>query len=165
MNKNIQKYNIRKAEIEDAEILSLHHVLMFKEIREKENRPIDDETVQKMLFTLKNKIITEMPKGLCYGWIVEDLNRNPVSSGQLSIYSFTPTPEVPDSTIGGYIHSIYTDKNHRGNKLSTLIVNEICSFCKKNKIQRTLLVASNAGRPIYEAAGFSDKTFMTMHMQ
>ncbi len=161
----MQKYHIRKAEIKDAELLSLHHALMFKEMWEKENKSIGDEIFKKMVATLKNKIITEMPKSLCHGWIAEGLNENPISSGQLSIYSFAPTPEIPDSTIGGYIHSIYTDKNHRGNKLSTLIMNEICDFCKKNEIKKTLLVASKAGKPIYEAIGFTDKLFMIMDIK
>lgn len=159
------EYHIRKAEIKDAELLSLHHALMFREILGKEDKSIPNDIFNKMIATLKDKIITEMPENLCHGWIVEDLDENPISSGQLSIYSFAPTPEIPDSTIGGYIHSIYTDKNHRGNKLSTLIMNEICAFCKKNGIKKTLLVASKAGKPIYEAIGFSDKMFMVMNIK
>lgn len=121
------KYSIRKAILSDIHILVSHHSHMFKEIRILQEKDIDLGEYMKMEESQTRKLQDEMPKGLCHAWVVEDTDNTIVASGSISMYSFTASPENPTYT-GAYVHSIYTEKQHRGNKLSTLIVKEAISF-------------------------------------
>lgn len=151
------KYVIRKAVLSDVQILVSHHSQMFKEIRILQEKIVDQDKYKKMEESQTKKLQDEMPRGLCHAWVVEDDNKVAIASGAISIYSFTASPEDPAYT-GAYVHSIYTEKQHRGNKLSTLIVKEAISFCQDKGISRMLLIASDAGRPIYEKIGFEPIT-------
>lgn len=156
------KYSIRKAVLSDVHVLVSHHSHMCEEIRMLQGKDIIPENYVKMEESQTRKLQDEMPKGLCYAWVVEDTDKTVVASGAISMYSFTASPE--DQTyVGAYVHSIYTEKQHRGNKLSTLIVKEAISFCRDQNISRMLLVASDAGRPVYEKIGFEPiTTFMSL---
>lgn len=156
------KYAIRKAVLSDLHILVSHHTQMFKEIRTLQKKDIDQDKYKRMEEFQTRKLQDEMPRGLCHAWVIEDENKAVVASGAISIFSFTASPEDPTYT-GAYVHSIYTEKQHRGNNLSTLIVKKAISFCRDQNISRMLLKASDAGRPVYEKIGFEPiTTFMSM---
>lgn len=146
-------YFIRKADIKDIQSLIDHHCLMFEEIKILKAEKIDSEKFAKMKKSYRTKLEEELPKGLCHAWVVEDKNKKIVASGAVSVFSFVPVPDNL-SYIGAYLHSMYTAKEHRGNKLATRIIEEVMLFCKEKKITRIMLKASDAGKSIYEAIGF-----------
>lgn len=151
------KYAIRKAVFGDIQALVAHHSQMFKEISILQEKIVDQDKYKKMEESQTKKLQDEMPRGLCHAWVVEDDNKAVVASGAISIYSFTASPEDPTYT-GAYVHSIYTEKQHRGNKLATLIVKKAISFCQDQNISKMLLIASDAGKPVYEKIGFEPIT-------
>lgn len=159
-NKN--KYSIRRADLRDIQILVSHHCMMFKEIRDLQDKKIEDNNYKKMEETYRKKLSEEFPRELCHAWIVEYENKKIVASGAISICSFVPTPENPNY-IGAYLHSVYTEKEHRGNGLATKIIEEARNFCRQNNIAGIFLYASDAGRPIYEKIGFEPITSF-MHL-
>ena len=159
-NKN--KYSIRKAGLNNIQTLVSHHCMMFLEIRELQGKKIDDTSYKKMEEAYTKKLNEDFLKELCHAWIVKDENRKIVASGAISICSFVPTPENPNY-IGAYLHSMYTEMEHRGNGLATKIIEEARDFCCQNNIAEIILYASDAGRPVYEKIGFEPITSF-MHL-
>ena len=147
------KYSIRKATLSDVQILVSHHCMMFKEIRDLQDKKIDDSNYKKMEEAQTRKIAEDLPKGLCHAWIVEDENGEIVVSGAISVFSLVPTPENPNY-IAAYLHSMYTEKEYRGNGLATKIIEEARNFCRQNNISIIMLSASEAGKPVYAKMGF-----------
>lgn len=155
-----QKYAVSKATIKNIPLLVSHHRAMFEEIRVLQQKKISADDYAKMEKAQTEKLKAEIPRGACHAWVAEDNNSTIVASGAFSICSLTASPENPTYLVA-YVHSIYTEKQHRGNKLSTRIVNEMISFCREKGISKMFLGASDVGRPIYEALGFKSlNTFM-----
>lgn len=155
-------YSIRKATMEDIPLLVSHHSLMIREMNTLQGKDIPTKKYTKMEEAQIDKLQNDMPKESCHAWIAEHIDKTAVASGAISIYSFCATPENP-TYIAAYLHSIYTEKQHRGNKLSTRIIHEAISFCRDKGISRMILIASDAGKPIYETLGFKPScTFMSL---
>jgi GNAT superfamily N-acetyltransferase len=76
-----------------------------------------------------------------------------VSSGAITFVSFVPTPYDLSSKVV-YLHSIYTEKSHRNKKCAQYIVHTAIKYCRAQGVNRIILTASNAGKPIYEKIGF-----------
>ena len=127
--------------------------MMFKEIRDLQDKKIDDSSYKKMEEAQARKIGEGFPKRLCHSWIAEDENGKIVASGAISICSFVPTPENPNY-IGAYLHSMFTEKEHRGNGVAAKIIEEARNFCRQNNISTIMLSASAAGKTVYEKIGF-----------
>ena len=156
----MNKYFILKAVLSDIQVLVSHHCMMFREIRDLQDKKIDDISCKKMEESQTKKIGDGFPKGLCHAWVTEDENGKIVASGAISICNWVPTPEDPNYIVA-YLHSMYTEKVHRGIGLATKIIEEVRDFCRKNNISRILLAASDSGKPIYEKIGFkSNNSFM-----
>jgi GNAT superfamily N-acetyltransferase len=151
MNPNDKnKYSIRKANIQT---LVSHHCMMFREIRELQGKKIDDTSYKEMEEADTKKLSEGFLKELCHAWIVEDENRKIVANGAISICNWVPIPENPNY-IMAYLHSMYTEKEHRENGLATKIIEEARDFCCQNNISAIMLGASDAGRHVYEKVGF-----------
>jgi hypothetical protein len=52
------------------------------------------------------------------------------------------------------LHSVYTEKNHCQKKYAQKIVDSAIQYFRDNGISHVLLNASDAGKSIYEKAGF-----------
>jgi GNAT superfamily N-acetyltransferase len=76
-----------------------------------------------------------------------------IASGAVSFVAYVPTPLDPSSTIA-YLHSMYTDKEHRGRKCAERIMQQVLDHCRAQGIRRIILNASEAGQPVYEKLGF-----------
>jgi GNAT superfamily N-acetyltransferase len=76
-----------------------------------------------------------------------------IASGAITIVSFVPVPSDLNHNIA-YLHSMYTEKMYRREKCAHKIVERAIQYCQANGINRVLLNASDAGKPIYEKAGF-----------
>jgi GNAT superfamily N-acetyltransferase len=98
------------------------------------------------------KLEKEIRGGSCEAWVIKNGNRL-VASGAISIVSFVPIPNDTNHNIA-YLHSMYTEKDFRGRKYAQQIIERAIQYCKENGINRVILNASDAGKPIYEKLGF-----------
>lgn len=125
---------------------------MFEEIREKSGNSLDPA----VLFAIGNeyatKLTREIPTGACVAWVIQAGDRV-VSSGAISIVSYVPVPHDPSSQIA-FLHSIYTEKEYRHRHFACRITQAAAEYCRNRGILRLYLFASDAGRPVYEKAGF-----------
>jgi len=53
-----------------------------------------------------------------------------------------------------FLHSVFTENEYRHQHHASRITQEAVDYCRNQGISRLYLVASDAGRPVYEQAGF-----------
>ncbi|MBU1053306.1 MAG: GNAT family N-acetyltransferase [Proteobacteria bacterium] len=125
---------------------------MFEEIWEQKGLKIEIAKTKELESAYADKIIKQIPEGVCKAWVIKN-DDEIIASGAITVLSFVPVPSDLSHNIA-YLHSMYTEKSHRQNKCAQMIVDRAIQYCKKNGIRRVILNASDAGKPIYEKAGF-----------
>lgn len=148
----ISGMNLREAFIRDISVLAKHHRSMFEEIWAQKGEPISTVKAKEIEKTYTQKLESEMEEGICKAWVIESKDVI-VSSGAITFVSFVPTPYDLSSKIA-YLHSIFTEKSHRNKKCAQRIVHTAIKYCSDQGVNRMILSASNAGKPIYEKIGF-----------
>ena len=143
---------LRIAIPEDIPLLGSHHRKMFEEIQERTGNPVDLSAMEALEKEYAGKLARELPSGICAAWVVETGNRI-VSSGAVSIVSYVPVPHDLSSRIA-FLHSIYTEKEFRDRHFAHRITRAAAGYCRDHGVKRLYLFASDAGRPVYEKAGF-----------
>ncbi len=144
--------NLREAFIRDISALAKHHRSMFEEIWAQKGEPINAVKARDIEKAYAQKLESEMDGGICKAWVVESKGVI-VSSGAITFVSFVPTPYDLSSKIA-YLHSIFTEKSYRNKKCAQRIVHTAIKYCSDQGVNRMILTASNAGKPIYEKIGF-----------
>lgn len=144
--------NLQDATIDDIRILSIHYRKMFEEIWEQKGLKIEKDRALELESAYREKIEKQIPKGTCKAWVVKSDNQI-TASGAITIVSFVPVPSDINHNVA-YLHSMYTEKAYRHQKCAQQIVDRAIQYCQQNGINRVVLNASDAGRPIYEKSGF-----------
>lgn len=143
---------VRPANMGDIAILARHHRMMFQGIWENEGKCLDPRTAQEVENAYRRKLEQQLCRSTCLAWVGEQ-EGHPVASGALSFVSFVPVPGDLNHRVA-YLHSIFTEKDHRGKGWAGRITQTILAECKRRGIKRVLLNASAEGRPVYEKIGF-----------
>ena len=144
--------NVQDATLDDVKILAIHHRKMFEEIWEQKGLKIEIGRAKELESAYTDKITKQIPEGVCKAWVIKN-NDEIIASGAITIVSFVPVPSDLSHNIA-YLHSMYTEESHRKKKCAQKIVGSAIQYCKENGISRILLNASDAGKTIYEKAGF-----------
>ena len=152
---------IIEATTNDIMQLAGHHRKMFEEIWEQEGQIIEKGRLNEIELAYCEKLKKQIPEGTCKAWIAKNSDQT-VASGAITIVSFVPVPNDTNHNIA-YLHSMYTEKKFRGRKYAKGIINKAIQYFKEIGINRIILNASEAGKPIYEASGFvlSPKTMIS----
>jgi len=143
---------IHDATIDDVQILAIRHRKMFEEIYEKKGIKIEKIRAKELEAAYMDKIAKQIPDGVCKAWVIKKDDQI-IASGAITVVSLVPVPSDLSHSIA-YLHSMYTEITHRQNKCAQKIVGRAIQYCQDNGINRVLLNASDAGKPIYEKAGF-----------
>lgn len=140
-----------EATLENVPLLVEHHRRMFEEIlvsQEKDPASLDKK---KLDAAYQKKMQGELGK-TCKAWLAQYKGEF-VASGAVSLLSMVPVP-FDYSYHVAYIHSIFTENQFRGRGIAGYILCEIIEYCRDKEVNRLILNASDAGRPIYERFGF-----------
>ncbi len=151
-------YQIQPASMADIPTLVQHHRQMFEEIWTLLNLPLQKQKLKNMDVEYTKKLNEDLGNGACRAWIIR-MNNIIRTSGAVSLVSLAPLPYDSSYKVA-YLHSVFTEIEHRNIGLAAVIVNKAIEYCKSKKISRMFLHASEAGRPVYEKIGFrnSDHT-------
>lgn len=144
--------NIQEATCDDIKQMAIHHRKMFEEIWEKKGQKLEATKAQEIESAYSEKLEKQIPEGSCKAWVVKNGNHL-VASGAISVISFVPVPNDTNHIIA-YLHSMFTEKDFRGRKYARQIIERAIQYCKENGINRVVLNASDAGKPMYEKSGF-----------
>ena len=158
-----ESIGIRKAQMYDIPVLSSHHRLMFEEMSQVEGVKFENADWAAMEESYKRKLEQQLTVGTCIAYVLEFKGKI-LASGAVTIVEIAPLPNDPNSK-SGYIHSIYTDKEHRRKGYAKLIMEELIMTCKTLNIRRVQLKPSKAGIGLYEKLGFKANTSMTLWIE
>jgi len=154
---------IRVANEEDIPWLARHHRLMFEEIQESNGSAPDPAVMVVLEKEYAAKLACEFKFGTCISWVAVTNDRI-VASGAISIMQYVPVPHDLSCRVA-FLHSVYTEKEHRHRQHATRIARKAADFCRDRGIKRLYLFASNAGTPIYEKTGFVPVPNMMLFLQ
>ncbi|MFC1823711.1 GNAT family N-acetyltransferase [Thermodesulfobacteriota bacterium] len=143
---------LREAGRKDIPLLAIHHRKMFEEIWEKKGENIDESKFEEMEKAYIEKLKRQFSDGACKAWVIED-GAHIIASGALSRVGFVPIPNDSSFHVA-YLHSMYSEKEYRQKRCAMRIINEAIGYSKAMGIKRIILNASEAGKPVYEKAGF-----------
>lgn len=141
---------------EEIGVLVRHHRLMFQEIWDTDGMPYALSDLDAMEKSYQSKLHKELQTKSCSAWVVLEGGRA-AASGAVSILSMVPSP-IDSSCNVAYLHSIFTEQDHRRKGLATWIVKHAVRFCRESGIRRMVLNASEAAKPIYKKIGFEPAT-------
>ena len=145
---------IIEASVEHIELLTIHRVKMFEEIRNINNTYLSEDIINKLKNNFVLYLRKSLPCELCKGWIVISNNLE-VSSGMISELTWPPIPG-DDTDKAALLHNMYTEKPYRNKGYAKRIVEVAIKYCINKNYKWIVLGASEAGRPIYESFGFKD---------
>ena len=84
-----------------------------------------------------------------------------IGCGGLCLHDEMPSPDNPSGRCA-YLMNIYVRKEHRGEGAGKKIVRYLIGCALERNITKIYLETSSCGRPLYEAAGFSEMRDMML---
>lgn len=152
------EFLVRNAVIEDAALIAEHRAAMFEEMGEL-SPVIRDE------FFAATRSWTEsaLARGEYVGWFAIPRRRpDTVAAGAgLQLRVVPPHPHRPPSDTGfaegrhALVLNVYTDPEWRNNGAAFLLMEEVISWAKAEKLDRLVLHATAQARKLYERIGFA----------
>lgn len=141
------RYTIRPASLADADALAHHRVAMFEDM----GLAIDAAT---LAAEFRAWLADVMPAGTYRAWVIEDEGGAIVGGGGISILPWPPGPRYMGTHLA-FVYNVYTEPGHRRRGLARRLMDTIHAWCRGQRIASMALNASDDGRPLYEAMGYS----------
>jgi GNAT superfamily N-acetyltransferase len=147
-------FRIRRATVQDADIIAGHRARMFQDMGDVSNDAFD-------ILRAKARVQLKewLESGDYIGWLATpaDKPETVVGGAGVQLQPILPRP-LNASTIGegrqGTIVNVFTEPQWRRRGIAGLLVKEIITWSKNEQIDRLLLHASDEGRSVYERLGF-----------
>jgi GNAT superfamily N-acetyltransferase len=144
----------RTATPTDAPLLTAHRQAMFAEMGK-----VTDDALATMSLHFEPWVRRMIEEGKYIGWIIES-DGHPVASAGLFLLEWPPHPLDPSNGHRGYLLNMYVDPVHRRQGLAKNLVQLCLNETRRRGIRVAALHASEAGRPLYSAVGFSSTNEM-----
>ncbi len=149
---------IRRATVADVEVIVSHRRRMFSDMG------LGDDTAREAMAAAARTLIrASLQDGSYQGWLAEE-NGRVVAGGGVAIVSFQPTPVDPGPRRA-WILNMYTEPDYRRRGLAMQILRAIVCWCREQGLRQVFLQASEAGRPLYERAGFRPTSEMRLNLE
>jgi GNAT superfamily N-acetyltransferase len=150
-------YTIRRAALADVPVIARQRGGMFRDMG------TDPALIAERDSAFRAWLSERLERGEYLGWLAVSEAGEAVAGVGLWFYDWVPNPLAP-SIRRGYILNVYTEPEYRRQGIARRLVEEILAYCKANGIQTMLLHASQEGRPIYEALGFTATNEMRLNL-
>jgi GNAT superfamily N-acetyltransferase len=145
-------FTLRRATLDDADLLVRHRLAMFREMGDRSERAIARHGTAYLAWMIPKIASAEM-----VAWIADDPAGRPVGSGAVWFQPSQPRPGFDDLRVP-YLLSVYTDPRARGAGVATAMVERALALAKRLGYARVSLHASQMGRRVYERLGFQTTT-------
>jgi GNAT superfamily N-acetyltransferase len=152
------EYTIRRATAADTEMIVHQRSAMFIEMG------VDETLVRRWEAPFGVWVRERLESGAYQGWLAVDGGGAVVAGAGLWIHEWVPSP-LSGKPLRGYILNVYTEPDHRQKGLARRLVAETLDYCREQEIPTAALNASEAGRPIYEAMGFTDTGELRLRLE
>lgn len=149
---------IRRATLDDLDLLVRHRRGMWEEILEAPTRELEaaDRAYRRWART-------RIASRELVGFIIETTRGEPVASGCVWLMPSQPRP-LWKGTVSPYLMSMYTEKDHRREGHGTRIAREAIRWSRARGYTTLLLHASKFGKPIYLREGFVEANEMRLRL-
>jgi GNAT superfamily N-acetyltransferase len=147
---------IRRATPADLESLVRLRLALFGELHGAHWEPPLELVEETHLYLEAN-----LPQGAFLAWVAE-ADGAIVSTSGLVLFERPPTPDNPTG-VDAYVMNTFTVPKWRGRGLAGALLRELIAYVRTTAARRIWLYATEAGRPVYAAAGFaSDPSAMEL---
>lgn len=148
----------RRATVADVDVLVRHRVRMFADM----GFPSEDGFAA--LAQASRGWLTEAVGADRYlGWLVApaDTPHAVVAGAGMLVHDWPPGPR-DIGTTRAYILNVYTEPEHRGRRLATILTQAAVDEARRRGIRVVTLHYSDEGRAIYERLGFVENNEMRL---
>ena len=151
-------YSIRPATLDDMETIVYQRSSMFTAMG------TDPARIQMWEQPFRQWLSEKLPSSEYLGWLAISSEGETVAGAGMFVHEWLPSP-LTFTTLRGYVLNVFTEPDHRRQGLARRLVEECIAYCRAHEIPTVVLHASDAGRPIYDAMGFSNTNEMRMRLE
>ena len=147
-----------RAEKKDVRALIESRVVYLRAAIGEMSEAEETETRQKLLPFFHDHLERDL-----FVFCARDSKEGIVATAFLMVYE---KPFRPDNGSGRYgvVYNVVTKDGFRGRGLATALVKHLLAGAEKMGLERVMLNATEAGRPIYEKLGFQERVSCDMNM-
>jgi GNAT superfamily N-acetyltransferase len=142
------EYRIRRATVEDAPVIARHRAAMFRDMGDASGD--DVARIESASILYLRRMISERR---FLGWLAERQGEV-VAGGGLVVSQLLPRPGAVDGGEQALILNVYCEPEHRRRGLARALMEVMLEWCKRERMAKVVLHASQDGRPLYESLGF-----------
>jgi GNAT superfamily N-acetyltransferase len=147
-------YKIRRCTTDDAATIARHRVEMFREMGEVPT----DELARELLRKSTSALVGLLADGSYLGWFAIDAGGSVIAGAGVHVKPQLPrishdSTRIEDSPVP-LVVNVYTEPQWRGKGVARALMRELMHWASEQGMDRVVLHASNAGRPLYEKLGF-----------
>lgn len=151
-HKPSQGYTLREAAPIDIPVLVNHRRRMFEDMDALRGKRHSAAGLDAMDALYTEQVRAHLTEGRLRAWVIECEGRV-VASGAILYSEWLPRPNDMTRRLA-YLHSVYTEPEHRRRGLARRIVLAAMDACRIEGLHRLVLHASDEGRSLYESLGF-----------
>lgn len=149
---------IRFATPADAPIIAAHRVTMWRDMGE-----LPDEFAEPLRGRAVIQFRDAISRGEYVGWLAapsENADKIIAGAGVLLRDSLPSPRKVNGQTVGvttgklGLLINVFTEPEWRRRGVAVQLMQRVIEWCREQPLDRLVLHASDAGRPLYEKMGF-----------
>ena len=147
-------FKIRRATVSDADVIAWRRARMFQDMGD-----VSGDAFEILRAKARVRLKEWLESGDYIGWLATPADKPETVVGGAGIQLQPILPRPRDASIigegpQGTIVNVFTEPQWRRRGISSLLVEEIVTWSKDQRIERLLLHASDEGRSLYEQFGF-----------
>jgi GNAT superfamily N-acetyltransferase len=147
-------FKIRRATVSDADVIAWQRARMFQDMGD-----VSGDAFEILRAKARVRLKEWLESGDYIGWLATPSDKlgTIVGGAGVQLQPILPRP-LDASTIGearqGTIVNVFTEPQWRRRGIASLLVEEIVTWSKDQRVERLLLHASDEGRSLYGQFGF-----------
>ena len=153
-----EQFTIRQASLADVDAIAEHRARMFDEMGQ-----VPPDTFETLRAKSRERLRDFLERGEYVGWLAIPTKRPDVVAGGAGVQlrEVLPHPLSRGNQWNGVaegrhaiILNVFTDPPWRHQGVAVLLLERIIQWARAERLDRLVLHASEAGRPLYERLGF-----------
>lgn len=150
---------VRLAAVEDAGVIARHRARMFEEMGQ-----LPAAAFEALCAAAEGAVRDALARGEYVGWLATPKNDPATVVAGAGVQCRRVLPH-PVAEPGGCVRiasgrhaivlNVYTEPGWRRHGLGELLMREVLVWARRERLDRLVLHASDAGRPLYERLGFT----------
>ena len=150
---------ISRGTLADLDTVIAHRRAMFEEMGHRPSPSLDLAMANSRIFVQKM-----LAEGRYHIWLAKNAQGQVVGGAGLTIYEWSPHPDTPAEFHRPLVKNVYITPAYRRQGIARLLMDAIITFCRTAEYTQLWLHASEGGRPLYEAMGFTATNEMRLKL-